>query len=325
MSFLVEVAEGILQVKIPIPFPIKFVNCYLIREPGGCFLIDAGLNYERGRDTWVDFFQKEGMEFSDLKGILITHFHPDHFGAVGWLQERSGAKVYMSRIELERARMFWNPDVPFNRIDIGHLVENGIPARLAEQIGQSMGQNFDYGWVKPDPVVETIADGEKLAISGLIWDILVTPGHSDGHVCLYNPERKIIFAGDQLLPGITSNVSFFPGALPNPLKDYLQSLCRLKSLDIEVVLPAHGDIFKRAGKRVDELLKHHRERLELICRAADGGKTAFEVSQEVFSSNLSLDDTRFALGETLAHLKYLVHEDRLIEKRKQGVVFYCRH
>lgn len=315
-----EVARGIFMIKIPLPFQLDSVNCYLLKDANGWFLVDAGLNYDVGRDAWAGALKSLGLEFSDIKSILVTHFHPDHYGAAGWLQEQSNAVVYMSQIDSTMAKAVWSEGEFKTVLHREYMIGNGVPQILAKKIEKVMSSRID--WVKPDPLVKLLEEGDTLHIGDDMWEVLITPGHSRGHICLYSPARKIIISGDQLLLDITSNISFIPGSSQNPLKDYLYSLSRLKRLDIDLLLPAHGDIFKNAQRRICDLFKHHKERLETIYNAVGSGRTAFEISQEVFGQNLNLNDIRFALGETIAHLKYLTKEGKLKEESANDLTIY---
>ncbi len=315
-----EMADGIFLVRIPLPFQLDSVNCYLIRDADGWFAVDAGLNYEAGREAWARALGYLGLEFTNVKRILVTHFHPDHYGAAGWLQERSRARVYMSKTDFAMAKTVWNESGFKAALNREHMISNGVPKTLALKIEKIMRSRIN--WVKPDPQVNLLEEGDSFRIGDDAWEVLITPGHSRGHVCLYSAKRKIIISGDQLLLDITSNISFFPGSSENPLLDYLCSLSRLKRLDIDLLLPAHGHSFKDAGKRICGLFRHHKQRLESVYNAVGSGKTAFDISQEVFGRNLDLNDLRFALGETIAHLKYLVVEGRLREDQGKDLTVY---
>ncbi|MGB9847271.1 MAG: MBL fold metallo-hydrolase, partial [Desulfotomaculales bacterium] len=176
--------------------------------------------------------------------------------------------------------------------------------------------------IKPHPRLTPLAAGETVHLGALRCRVLLTPGHSDGHVCFYDEENGFLFSGDHLLPRISSNISLWPRSHPDPLANFLASLAETSRLPAKMVLPAHGEYFAGVPGRVAELQAHHRERLELIRRIASRGANAYQVCREVFGDGLSLHEVRFALTETLAHLVYLEKRGFLKKERVDGVFFY---
>lgn len=313
---------GIFKVTLPLPFRLNHVNCYAIKGRNGWDLIDAGLNDEPTRLAWSRFMESNKIKGKKIRGIYLTHYHPDHFGASAWLQEISGAPVFISRTDAMAAKTYWldgERTLPEVR---DMFMENGMPGGMAgEMLDYMVGQ---LAHVRPHPLLRYLVDGSWVRLGDYFYRVILTPGHTDGHACFYNAEAGILFSGDYLLPKITSNISLWPRLQPNPLKNFLTSLESSGWLKECMVLPAHGDSFTKAGERVAQLADHHRERLKLIKSVASGGATAFEVCKQVFSQNLSLHEIRFAMSETLAHLVYLSDRGELRTFRKGGQVFFSR-
>jgi glyoxylase-like metal-dependent hydrolase (beta-lactamase superfamily II) len=165
--------------------------------------------------------------------------------------------------------------------------------------------------VKPDIQV---SGGEKIAAGPLEWEIIWTPGHSVGHICLYEHTRKAFLSGDHILNPISPSIGLHAESMGNPLSDYLSSLAAIRERDVEVVLPAHGDEFRGFRERIDELMSHHEARLDEICEiiARQGPRTAYgTASQMRWRSEGGFAEwppfqRRMATTEALAHLELLV-------------------
>jgi glyoxylase-like metal-dependent hydrolase (beta-lactamase superfamily II) len=302
----VEVAEGVYQLKVPVPIPLVFVSAYLVEGEDGWTIIDTGFDYPEGRETWEAGARSVGCDLRrDVSRIVVTHFHPDHLGAAHWLQGISGAPVCMLDSEIENSREIWeNADpTPFIEYLIG----------LAERGGARMRANL----ILPDEVVPLQA-GEEIYLGAGTARVVHAPGHADHQIMLQDEQRRMLFAADHVLLKITPNVGSWPESEPKPLARYLESIQDMRNLPVDLVLPGHGPLFHDLGGRIDELLGHHEERLELMLREIEGPpKTPFEVSRKVFRYGLSLYERCFALAETLAHLEHLVFEGRA-ERTEDG-------
>lgn len=312
-----EVADGVYQVKLPVPLPLRFVSVYLIEGSDGWTFVDAGFDYPPTYEAWEKAAVKLGIDFAnDVWRIVVTHFHPDHLGAARWLQERSGAPVLMLEDEIEFSRRIWTrrdgPE-PF----IEHLFRHGMPRATAVETSEALRS----GLALPEELTP-LRVGEKLPVGGGAVRVLHAPGHADHQLVLHDEERGVLYAADHVLLKITPNVGFWPENLPHPLARYLDSLEGLRGLEVDLVLPGHGPVFHDLRGRIDELIHHHDERLELMRSVvSDEPKTAFEVSNRVFREDLSIYEQCFALAETLAHLDHLDLEGRA-ERVGEAPVLY---
>jgi glyoxylase-like metal-dependent hydrolase (beta-lactamase superfamily II) len=171
--------------------------------------------------------------------------------------------------------------------------------------------------------------GERLDIGRFLFEVLWTPGHSPGHICFLERDQKFILTGDHVLPTITPNVSLHPQQQGNPLGDYIASLERLEGLDVKKVLPAHEYTFDDLHGRLRGIEHHHDERLQEMVDVMGGKpRTAYDVAKGVKWATGSFDTFSFwmqraAVGETLAHLEYMVIEDRLQKYMEDGVQYYA--
>jgi len=160
--------------------------------------------------------------------------------------------------------------------------------------------------------IHPVADGEVLDLGGRALTVVWTPGHTDHHAVLFEESSGTLLAGDHVLPRITSNVGVYPGGRPDPLGDYLSALEKMKTLGVKRVLPAHGEPFDGRPGRVDEILAHHAQRLDATMEAASGTPcSAYKICRVLFPVLRSAHEERFALAETLAHLRYLELRGRL--------------
>jgi len=306
----VQVAEGIFQVQLPLPFPLRIVHSYVLRDGDGWTVIDTGINYPAGRAAWQATLAELGIAPKAIRRIILTHAHPDHYGMAGWLVEQSGASVQLAPLEQEFVRTVWHAGGAKEQAIVDFFRAHGMPAELAEQVRHSMAET--RAMTLPWPVTSVIEPGESLQLGERTFQVIAAPGHSDQHLVFYCAEERLLLCGDAVLIKITPNISLWPHGRPDPLADYLQSLDRLAALPVDLALPGHGPLIRAFGERLTELRAHHHERLEIMEQVAGSGAAAFSICTAVFpTSALSPHQLRFAMAETLAHVEYLVGVGRL--------------
>lgn len=316
-----QVADGIYQVQLPLPFPLKIVNCYALRDGAGWAIVDTGIHYPPGEAAWRAAFGELGLDPAAITQIILTHAHPDHFGMAGWLGQLSGAPVLMAPEEQGFAQRVWYQGERNEGLSMAFFQQHGLPADLAEQVRASMAENRAMTLPWPE-ATEIIEPGGELAIGGRVFQAIAAPGHSDQHLVFYSAADRLLLCGDAVLAKITPNVSRWPDSHPDPLSDFLGSLDRLSDLQVELALPGHGPIIHGFAQRVAELRQHHAERLQVMLAAVGPAANAFEVCTRVFpTSTLSPHQLRFAIAETLAHLEYLAGQV-LLERIEGAPVVY---
>ncbi len=311
-----RVAEGVWQVKLPVPFPLGFVSVYLVAGDDGWTVIDAGYDYPPAREAWEAGARAAGCDLSrDVSKVVVTHFHPDHIGAARWLQEVSAAPVFMMEQEIPFARGLWgSPDAePF----VAMLVRHGMPRDMAEDAAGVMRAGLPLA-----EEISPLSPGEKVPMGEGAARVVHAPGHADHQLVLHDEARGILYAADHLMLGITPNVGVWPESEPHPLSRYLGSLHEMRDLRADLVLPGHGPVFHDLAGRAAEITAHHAERLGAMRAAVEAEpRTAYEVSRMLFRGALTRQQRSFALAETLAHLDQLVLEGR-VGAREGGVVTY---
>ena len=297
--------EDIIEVPLPLPFALKIINAYLIKGKTGYTIVDTGLHYEEDLATWEQAQKEWKWSWDDVEKIVLTHYHPDHYGLAGHLQQETKAPVYMSKTDYEQARLFFSGESGMPEKMADFFTKHGLTAEWAVQIPEHL-RSF-HQWVEPHPEPRFIEAGETIQLGDHEYVIYHTPGHADGHLSFYDPNRKILIGGDFLLPKITPNISLWPTCNPNPLQVYLKTLEKMKSVPVKRVFPAHGSSFTRYQERIEELIHHHEERLDTIKKKLNESErlTAYDVCMDLFGTNLTIHNLRFALAETLAHLEYL--------------------
>ncbi|SDL47177.1 MBL fold metallo-hydrolase [Nonomuraea jiangxiensis] len=314
-----RVRPGLWSVPVPIPVnPLRYVLVYVLELPDGVAIVDAGWNTDEAYDALVAGLGVAGYTIADVKGVLVTHIHPDHYGLAGRVRERSGAWIALHPADARLVRERYDDDVIDTLVqrERALLARCGVPvATLDELAGASMMIRHMVSMAKPDRLVE---DGDELGLPG--WDLRAvwTPGHSPGHLCFVSPARRLLFSGDHVLAKITPIVAVHPQSGPNPLADYLDSLAAVRKLDVEEVLPAHEYRFLELAGRVDHVMAHHDERLAEVERvvAASDGVTCWAVATRLTWSRpwetIPSYMRRAANNETLAHLVWLEARGRVL-------------
>lgn len=314
--------EDLTEVPLPLPFPLKIIKAYVIRGSGGYTLIDAGLHGEEDWARWEETRQRMGWRWDEVEKIVLTHYHPDHYGLAGKLQQVTGAPVLMSRTDAEQARFFWDEASDTPRVLAELYARHGLSEDWTSRIPEHL-RHFRK-WVEPHPEPTYIQGGETIRLGDREYQILHTPGHADGHLSFYDPEREWLIGGDFLLPKITPNISLWPGCDPNPLQSYLETLEKMKNLPVRRVFPAHGPSFDTYRERIEELKEHHRDRLNRMKRLLEVEPLpAAEICFNIFGRNLSIHNLRFALSETLAHLEYLRHREEVALEERGEILVYA--
>lgn len=324
---LTNPAPGIWRLQVPVPFTaLGDVNCYILRDPEGpgWSAFDTGMNIPRAVEAWEAAVVDLGLSFADLRQIVLSHSHPDHFGLAGWLQAKSGgrAPVLLSEREWEIADFIWmNRSPDRDELLVNHARQCGLAEMHLAFLRSKEGANQEAETaraVRPYPGrVEFLQDGSVVEMGGRRWRALHTPGHADGHLSFYSEEGRLFLAGDQVLPAITPNIGFWPGIEADPLGRYLGSLRQLRPLEVDLLLPGHGLPMLEAGSvggRINFILEHHAERLDKMQAAVDvhGPSTVLEVTMRYFNlAAMKPVDWPFALVETGSHLEYLALNARL--------------
>lgn len=321
-----KVAPGIYAIAVPIPYPFKFVNCYLLLPGPGTtdspVLVDCALDTPEARSSLEAALFEHGLKFCNLQQLVVTHHHPDHYGLAG-LIESQGPGVWMLDVEKERGQIFWTKPEEMTRIGQELFHRHGVSGAYLSDLGEEMAKTRSR--VHPAQNPQTFSDGQTLELAGMRFRAVWTPGHADGHAMLLREADGVLLAGDQILERISPNIGIWAYSYPNPLQHYFESLEKTAALRASLALPGHYRPIKDIAGRVAELKAHHRERLGFLLGLMNSTpQTCWQLSLGLFPGDLNLAQRRFAWSETLAHLEYLVAVGQVKRLELDGVVHYSR-
>jgi glyoxylase-like metal-dependent hydrolase (beta-lactamase superfamily II) len=312
-----EAIDGVRRLPLPVGVHgIETVNCYVLPDGDRVTLVDCGV-WRAGGDGGLGALQigvrSAGYALRDVSRILVTHAHIDHYGLAGRLMEVSGAQLWMHALTDLDCEKYRHPDTAVaRRRDM--YADHGLPPADLPLVAHGLEDWLPY----LHSVVEAstrLRGGEKISIGGRDWEVIHTPGHSVGHVCLWSPALGVVLSGDHLLPGVTPPVTFERGFDADPMRSYLDSLDRILALAPRAVLPGHGRPFRDCVPRIQAIVRNKTRLLTRIREAIeDRPSTVVEVTDRVFSKTMLNFQRSFALSETLAHIAYL-RSDGLVERR----------
>jgi glyoxylase-like metal-dependent hydrolase (beta-lactamase superfamily II) len=306
---ILPIAPGIHWLRMPLPIDLNHINLWLIDEPDGSWtLVDTGLPAQPCADVWQAI---EASHFAQrrLGRLVLTHFHPDHMGLAGWLQQRhAGLPVSLSRDGLLAwDHMTRDPRGPGGDIRIAYFESHGMPD-VPAWLGSLKGIDPRSPLASRPVIAHHPVDGEVLKLGGYDWEVIESSGHADGHHALHCAALGVLISGDVILPAISPNISTTVHHWgQDTLGAYLDSLARFAALPAEtLVLPSHGLPFRGLHARAADLRAHHEAHLERLRVALSSAQTAFELLPVLFGRRLFGFNQMFGMHECIAHLEHLV-------------------
>lgn len=309
-----KLGPGLWVLPVPIPDnPLGWTSVYLLDSDTGPHLVDAGWDDPRSWDALCDGLVEAGTSIEQVRGVVVTHHHPDHHGLAGRVREASGAWVALHErdaalVRQYRTTLLSEPGVVLE-VARTSLTEAGA---APDEVAQALETLAQLRVEIPVLADRELVHGQLADVPGRQVRVLHTPGHTPGHVCLHLEDEDRLLSGDHLLVGITPHVGIYDlsDRSVDPLQEYLDSLRQLAALDPFEVLPAHRARFEGAGERAAELVEHHEERLdELAAIVAEQPLTAWELCGRLTWNRpwreIPLLMRRVALAEVLAHVRLL--------------------
>ena len=318
-----EVLPALFRIEIPLPgSPLKSINSYVIRAPDRNLIVDTGLNRKECLEAMQAGLRELGVDLKKTD-FFITHMHADHFGLVGRLVTDSGT-VYFNRQDAEvfEAGGWSGWDAMIEYAGRSGFPEEELRAALHNHPGYKYGS-------EGVPRLTILEDGETFVRGDYRFECVQTPGHTRGHMCLYEPDKKILLCGDHILHDITPNIQCWSDK-ENPLEDYLASLDKVYQLEVDLALPGHRSLFRNYRERIEELKRHHQERAdEVLAVLGSGPQNAFQIASQMTWDIIEESWGRFpiaqkwfATGEAIAHLRYLEERGKIFRTGEGKEITY---
>jgi glyoxylase-like metal-dependent hydrolase (beta-lactamase superfamily II) len=318
------VSEGIHRIPIPTPFAVGRVNAYLI-EDEPLTLVDTGPNSATSFDELTSGLAALGHALEDIELVVITHQHIDHLGLVSLVAQRSGAEVAAIDAAVPYVENFSQEAQKDDEFARSVMLRNGIPEDVVSALS-AVSQAF-RAWGSRADVTRVLHDGEEMGFRDRTLHVHHRPGHSPTDTIFHDRERRVLIAADHLLGHISSNPLITRPAdgsaeRPQALVTYLRSLAATREMDVDLVLPGHGDPITDHRGLIDERFALHRRRAEKIHRLiAERPRTAYEIAQELWG-NIAVTQAYLTLSEVLGHVDLLLNAGRVREVDRAGTALF---
>lgn len=320
------VSEGVHRIPLPLPMDgLRAVNVYAIETEEGLTLVDGGWSITESRQQLEAGLAAIDRKPSDITRFLVTHAHRDHYTQAVALRREFGAKVSLGIGDRPTLRLIQGPFEPDPTVT--RLQRSGAGAIAAAWSGVAASdRSYLRDYEDPDDWLE---GDVTLSVGSRSVEAISTPGHTQGHYVFAETAAGLLFAGDHVLPTITPSIGFEPAYADQPLGDFLASLAKVRALPDLRLLPAHGAVTDSTHARVDALVAHHQDRLDLCLAAITGPVTAYDVARALpwtrhlrDFAELDLFNSALATLETLAHLQLLAAQGRAVASEAAGVLVY---
>lgn len=312
---------GVIPIRLPLPFELRWVNVFLVPLDKAAhpeyLLIDCGMDTAESFGALETSLFQAGVEWRRIRRIVLTHIHPDHMGLSAKILALTGASIALHRTEAAHLHLVRSAELRDRWIGRAYR-ESGVPSDLQLLMGLHYKQiRHNFHALAPDRLFD---GGEEIPTAIGPLRVIPSPGHSPGHICLYSEANRLLFAGDQILPHITPNISWMPER--DTLSDYLDSLQSLKQLDAGHIFPCHGDPFTGHREWIDRTTAHHRERCAQMRSLLAEPRTAHTLVPDLWKKTLSPVNRQFALLEVLSHLEFLRRRGEVRSAARDGVTYW---
>lgn len=315
----IEVAKGVLWIRLPLPMKLDHVNVYALDDGDGWTIIDTGFASNKTRELWTALIDGV-LADKPVKRLIVTHHHPDHVGLAGWFQSEYGVELVTTRTAWLFARMLLldEQSVPTPETIAFYKGAGMDPNVLAKRMTD---RPFNYAdIVAPMPLGFTrIMQGDSIEMGGRIWDIHIGNGHAPEHATFWSRDDNLVLSGDQILSSISPNIGVY-ATEPNadPLAGWLEACERLSQLarPDQLILGGHKLPFTGLPFRMRQLIDNHHGALTRLRAFLDTPKAAADCFVPLFKRKIGEGEYGLALAEAVAHVNHLYHNGQVIRSRR---------
>jgi glyoxylase-like metal-dependent hydrolase (beta-lactamase superfamily II) len=321
------VSGGVHVLPVPTPFAVGRVNCYLV-EDDPLTLVDTGPNSGTSLTSLEASLAEHGRNIEDLERIVLTHQHIDHIGLAQIIADRSGAEVVALEALAPWLARYGEEMEADDAFAEQLMSRNGIPHDIGMALRMVTGQF--RAWGSAVQVTRTVKEGDVLEFAARSWRVHHRPGHSPSDTVFHDESSGQLLAGDHLIKHISSNPLISrpldgkeTGERPHALKTYLASLRATRAMEVQIVLPGHGEPIEDHRTLIDDRIAGHERRVAKIAGIlADGPKSAYEIAQQMWG-NVAVTQAYLTLSEVLGHIDLLLERGEVVEVVQDGVVRFA--
>ncbi len=307
----IEIAPGILWMRLPLPMALDHVNVYALDDGDGWTIVDTGLHSRRSIAIWEALLSGP-LAAKPVVRVIVTHHHPDHVGNAGWFLAR-GASLSMTRTAWLLARMLTLDEQPLPPPESMEFYRRaGFSAEMLAQKAVERPFNFKDSVAPMPPGFDRLSDGAMIRMGGRDWVIRFGSGHAPDHATFWSGE--LVIGGDQLLPGISANIGVYPTEpLADPLAEWIESCTRFLPMarDSQLVLPGHKLPFQGLPLRLSQMVENHHSALDRLLGHLAQPRRATECFAPLFKRAIGPAEFGLALAESVAHLNHLLHKGQV--------------
>lgn len=309
--------------RMTMPFPLKENNCFLAESDHGWIVLDTGVNLLQNQTVFTAALDALGISFKQLSAVYLSHYHHDHSGLAGWLQQKTDLPVYLPEPDLITWERFIDTSSYFEQAWIA-CQKAGWPRSFTQELAENIDEINKM--LTPLPQFTQLPVGETLRLGSSTYEAMSIPGHTDGHYVFHSPESGFLFSGDNVVGHTILHLTDWPHTyLHNPCDLHLTALENLKHLRIEAVLPGHGSVFTDLPDKIDLIKAHHQKRKAAVYHALQSPMTAYELTGILFTAHEFIHIRRLVLAETLAYLDSLVKAGLVVQNLVENHYIYTRN
>ena len=320
-----HVIDGLYQIEIPTPFKVGPVNCY-VATTDPITLIDTGTKGDASRAALQAELATLGLQVSDLRRVIITHAHADHYGQAAGIVCASNAEVWTHRHNRVQLEAYESIRVERNAFYVQIMIEAGVPLEQRQRVVD--GRRVGDPYAEAVQVDRTVDEGDEIKLADRAWRVYHTPGHAGGLICLFDPASRVLLSNDHLLRDISSNPVIEPdpdgGPRPHRLVQYIQHMQRMADLEPVVAWTGHGHPIHDVHRVVRQRLHFHERRAQrIVDLIGSEERSAYQIAEPLFG-RLSGTEAFLALSETIGHLDWLEEQGRIEAVKNDEVIYWRR-